>query len=377
MKKEDIQRLIIEGPELGVALSIDTCIYEQNGYRFERGRLKHVEQFGAQPSTFLMSDVVRREVHAHMVDKATAAQGSLKKALSDIGEHWQVSEAERSSAYAALVGTTSADDFTESRLASFLDRCRAALVPSDGTVGMAALMDRYFSAHPPFEASGAKKHEFPDAVALMSLEEWSIRNRKPILLVSSDKGWQSFADSSSHLCCVDSLDVALEMFQRRDKTREDLVNHVASLLDSGPWEGLDELVGLLDGATWVEEASSRFDYDIDLEVNAEKVRFASEVSRESLKVIDYTDGELTVAASLVGDVHVYADFMFSMEDINLGGLSLSKSETVEFEAIITFANPGGAELVVKDMDLVGRKQTVWLGNVEPDYSGEDPTHEKY
>jgi hypothetical protein len=66
-----------------------------------------------------------------------------------------------------------------------------------------------------------------------------------------------------------------------------------------------------------------------------------------------------------------------MEDINLGGLSLSKPEKVEFEAIITFANPAGAELIVKDMDLVGRKQTVWLGSIEPDYSGEDPTHEKY
>ena len=54
-----------------------------------------------------------------------------------------------------------------------------------------------------------------------------------------------------------------------------------------------------------------------------------------------------------------------------------RTETVKFEAIITFAKPDGAELIVKDMDLAGRKQIVWLGNGEPDCSGEDPTHEKY
>ena len=46
MNKADIERHILEGPTLKVAISVDTCIYQQHGFRLESGQLRHLEQFG-------------------------------------------------------------------------------------------------------------------------------------------------------------------------------------------------------------------------------------------------------------------------------------------------------------------------------------------
>jgi len=37
----------------------------------------------------------------------------------------------------------------------------------------------------------------------------------------------------------------------------------------------------------------------------------------------------------------------------------------------------GAELNVSEVELVHRTQTIYFGHVEPDYSRENPNHEKY
>jgi hypothetical protein len=50
---------------------------------------------------------------------------------------------------------------------------------------------------------------------------------------------------------------------------------------------------------------------------------------------------------------------------------------VNFEALITFEEPGGDELRAVDIELVRRMQKLDFGHVEPDYSDEAPTFEKY
>ena len=56
-------------------------------------------------------------------------------------------------------------------------------------VTMQEVFQKYFTAAPPFAVSGKKKNEFPDAVALMSLEAWTNKNNKRVLAVSGDKDW--------------------------------------------------------------------------------------------------------------------------------------------------------------------------------------------
>lgn len=376
MNRADIQRHIIEGPTLAVAIAVDTCIFEQHGFRFEAGQLKHLEQFKGTPGVVLMSDVVRREVLAHMTTAAVKAKSKLKSALEEIRDHWPTAAA--APALTDVLGTGSkAEAVAAERLDAFLQRCGGETVNAGGRVDIADVMERYFRPSAPFEKSGEKKHEFPDAVALMALESWAAEHGKRVLLVSNDKGWQAFAEASDRLCGVTELSEALEMFQRRDATRAEMVAHVGWQMDAKGWDGLDEVANLLNLTEWVENASAMCDYELDLHVDVESVELVSYPAVESLRAIDYSGGALTVIAEFEAKVAVDATFDFHMEGVDLGSCVVSETKTVNFEALITFDEPGSDELVTTDIELVRRAHKLDFGYVQPDYSDQDPTFEKY
>lgn len=377
MKKADIERHILEGPTLKVAISVDTCIYQQHGFRLESGQLRHLEQFSDTPGVVVMSDVVQHEVLAHMVAEAVKAKSKLKGALNDVRDHWPT--AAGAPTPSDILGTETAEVLTAVRLDAFLCRCGGEVINASGRVDIADLMKRYFQPSLPFERSGDKKHEFPDAVALMALENWAEEHNKPILLVSNDRGWQAFAEVSNRLSCVADLDEALELFQKRDATRTQLVDHVTALLEAEAesWDGLRELASLLNSTMWVEDASAMFDYELDLQVDVTEVKFVDDAALGSLRAIDYSNGALTVIGKFEATVSVEATFDFVMDSVNLGGCVVSENKTVYFEALITFKEPGGDELKAVDIELVRRMHKLDFGHVQPDYSDEDPTFEKY
>lgn len=377
MNRDDIERHILEGPTLKVALAVDTCIFEQHGLRLETGQLRHLEQFNATPGTVLMPDVVKREVLAHIVRTAVQAKSALKTALSDARDHWPASAAADTTLDDLLGIGERAEDVSSARLNAFLERCGATVVDAEGRVKVADVIESYFQAAAPFERSGGKKHEFPDALALMTLEHWAAENDKYVLLVSRDKGWQAVAETSGRMCCIGELDDALGLFQTRDATRTKLVEHVAALLDKEPWDGLDEVASHLNSTQWVEDASAMFDYEIDLQVEILSVKFVDDSAAQSLRAIDYSNGALTVIAEFEATAAVDATFSFIMDGVNLGGCVVSKGKTLTFEALITFEEPGGDELQAIDIELVRRIHKIDFGSVQPDYSDEDPTFEKY
>lgn len=121
MKKSDIERHILEGPTLKVAISVDTCIYQQHGFRLESGQLRHLEQFSGTPGVVVMSDVVQHEVLAHMVNEAVKAKSKLKGALEDARDHWPT--AAGAPTPSDILGTETAEVVTAGRLDAFLCRC--------------------------------------------------------------------------------------------------------------------------------------------------------------------------------------------------------------------------------------------------------------
>ncbi|OLE07898.1 MAG: hypothetical protein AUG53_08320 [Delftia sp. 13_1_20CM_4_67_18] len=377
MNKADIERQILEGPTLEVAISVDTCIYQQHGFRLESGQLRHLEQFSGTPGVMVMSDVVQHEVLAHMVTEAVKAKSKLKGVLEDVRNHWPSAAGAPTSSH--ILGTETAEAVTTGRLDAFLCRCGGEVINSSGRVDIADLMKRYFQPSLPFERSGDKKHEFPDAVALIALESWAEEHNKPILLVSNDRGWQEFAEASSHLSCVAELDEALELFQKRDATRTQLVDHVTALLEAEAesWDGLHELASLLNSTMWVEDASAMFDYDLDLQVDVTEVKFVNDPALGSLRAIDYSNGSLTIIGKFEATVFVEATFGFVMDGVYLGGCDVSENKIVNFEALITFEEPDGDELKAVDIELVRKMHKLDFGHVGPDYSDEDPTFEKY
>jgi PIN domain len=89
---------------------------------------------------------------------------------------------------AALGFGQAAQDFAESFFASFIDAVAPVMVGVQNVVEPTDLLRRYFAADPPFGGKETKKHEFPDAMALISLEAWARAARTMMLVISRDSG---------------------------------------------------------------------------------------------------------------------------------------------------------------------------------------------
>ena len=70
------------------AVSIDTSIFDGKQRGLEFGLLKRVRQFKNSDVSFVLSDVVERELEAHLRKDATEAETSLHKVLKAMGASW-------------------------------------------------------------------------------------------------------------------------------------------------------------------------------------------------------------------------------------------------------------------------------------------------
>ena len=373
MKLEAISREILEGRKLNAAISIDTSVFDGHGLRLKSGWLKHLEQFSKAPGTLLIADVVRSEVHKHLTTKMLEAQKSLSGARQAVGEYWNV-KVETSHGFEAA-SMESVQNEAASRLDDFLSRCKAVVLKAEGTVSVDRLMSDYFAAKAPFEISGAKKSEFPDAVALQTLEAWSRQTGRYVLLVSGDRGWRAFAEASDRLCCVESLEIAINVFQQRDAVRADLLQKLVRFFREERWSATDELADQIADLNWEVEAPSWHNYEVNFEVSVSQIAFADGDVAESLHAVDLADDLLTVAANLEVTLDVDADFSFELEGVSLGGTSVSEKVTKEVTALLTFDMKNSTEPELIESDLPRRHMILHLQQVEPDYSAEDPEDE--
>lgn len=81
---------------------------------------------------------------------------------------------------------------------------------------LAKILDAYFQGRPPF-GNPKKKHEFPDAVILCSVEDWCEQEDLRCYVVSRDGDMKATADTSDHLIHIESLDQLFDLITAEDE----------------------------------------------------------------------------------------------------------------------------------------------------------------
>lgn len=115
-------------------------------------------------------------------------------------------------------------DAAEGQIDEYIRTIGIEVVPATGAVDVTGeLLRRYFAVEPPFEGKEKKKHEFPDAFALLSLEAFAKKRNKLLLCISPDQGWREFAVHSDALVCVPDLDEALSLFNQSGRHTADQI----------------------------------------------------------------------------------------------------------------------------------------------------------
>lgn len=364
------------------AISVDTAIFDRYGCNLKFASLRKLDQFKDKHIRVLLSEIVEGEVTSHIARDATETQRALKKALSVHAKRWRLT-AEQSAAPATFKIAAEPRTEAERQFGEFVDAVGAEIVSATDSPDVAAeVMKRYFEAEAPFEANEKKKHEFPDAFALLSLEEVAAEEGSLILCVSADKGWHAFADKSDHLVCVDEIDKALSFFNEADAA---FAQQIVGLLRAGN-------ATLLQGS--IESAiQSRLD-DNDFEVEARSgVDFESEqlgAAIQELRLDSISDpvviaedaDTITFTIKASATVGFEASFSFYVKDwidrdyVHLDTEEMSVERDIEFDMAVTIDRDVDPEPESSEVEVSSQQFNVDFGNIEP-FAHENPEHERY
>lgn len=357
-------------------LSIDTSIFSQYQNGIEHGLLQRLAQFEASDVDLVLSDVVVREVHRHMVDAVASGDKALKDAVKLSGKARNLDDAARDAIVnGAALGETP-EQCVNRRWTDFQARNGLKVAVTADLVSAGDLFTAYFEVKPPFEHKETKKFEFPDAMALQGLEAFAKHSDKLMLVVSADGGWRDFCKQSAWLVHELKLAVAMSLFQ---KVPSVVCAALAKQLTDGKVGYLHsaierELIDFVDGMDIDPEASAGYYYESDVE---EKDYHGFEFRNgPTLKLVDYDADEDIFVFETVVDVSiaVSCSFTFQIRDegdyITVGGALATAKADQRMSLTITISGDPGAEFEVLEVEVIDYDSFVDFGYVEPDFDDE-------
>ena len=357
------------------ALTIDTQTVFHSGFRFESGLLAQLGQFKSGPTSFIMTEVVFREIRNHLIVKTRDASEALQSAREKAARYQlPVTDIDEKSASDLDAEAATA---AEERLKKFIDACGAKIIDHQ-TVSLAEVMERYFKAAPPFATSGKKKNEFPDAVSLLSLEAWAKETSKVILAVTNDGDWKAFADHSKHIYVVNDLGEALQKVQDNlEETRRQVGKVFDAIATRSNIELAEEFESSLSSEvnrlSVVAEATSYHYVESDGS-DLEFLDFSFHTDEEgwSFDVVRIDGEAVTVRAEVSVRVTVTAEFSLSAFDsidrdyVGLGSTEVEREEDLSLDVLVTLTGLEG-EAVLEDVELIKGWVDVNFGEIEMDY----------
>lgn len=361
------------------AITLDTSAFHRAGLKLESGLLAKLAQFSDLPSDFVLSEIVTRELVRHLTQNGKKARDTAISALTEVTSQQLIGEATVGELKAALGDSR---DIAPQRVASFTAATSAEILPAS-LCTMDDLLKLYFSSQPPFASTGDKKSEFPDAIALVSLEKWAKSKGKTILAVSHDKDWTAFAATSAHIDVETDLAAALQLFQAEaDKARAQ-ISELITVAEAG---GLPDLAGRIEDS--LRDALG--DHHFYAEANSD-LYFDSEAAGIALKDFSYErfgpNAELDIQVVQIAEELIAARVSVSVRATASASFSLSKFDgidrdyvsmgtqnadaDIEFDGAILLTIEGDfdgdpADLELTDFELLGAPGEIDFGTVEYD-----------
>jgi hypothetical protein len=386
-QRQQIKSKLLDG-SIG-AISIDTCIFSRAGYRLDQGNLRRLEQFKGNAFRLIFSEVTLKEVMRHIAEHSEEEKTKFLTGLRGIAKFWSIDPAKQTAVSNDLLRGIEPKELAKKRVRDFANRCGVHVVEAKQALDVSELLSCYFETRPPFEASGDKKAEFPDAITLLSLESWANKENTSVLFVTADKGCARYCDKSTRLFAIDELGSALTLIQERDSHRAQICAVIDQQIAIGKHPDLMEMIEStvaedVWSIDWIPEADAAYYYDPEMqEVEVTRASFRSSSGSAGLQAVDYFDNTLVAQATISIEIKATCNFTFSVKDgidkdmVCVGGAEVSIKDNVDVDVLITFLDPDGGETEVDTVELVPTRRLIDFGFVSPDYGDEDPNSEYY
>lgn len=373
------------------AITLDTNLFHHNGFNLEGGMLGQLSQFKEGSAQLVLSEIVGREVVKYLKIEAKKAKDKFAQSLKDIRESAVLPQGELRTLEEAYKAILRPEEAARIRLSKFMSVTGFSVVSAD-SADIKELIKRYFAPSPPFEGSANKKNEFPDAIALLTLEAWAKEHNKRILAISLDKGWASFAKDSAYIDVEPDLTVALEKFQ---KDAEEAKSHVERLLDM--IESQDEtlypqLIDRIDSAVDyldVEvEASSAYSYEEDgVSLSFVGLKL-NRVAPDDFSIVQTGRNKIVAKLKMIIDGVAYGDFALSVwdsvdkENVPMGNTTAKTDVTFEASVLITFegqflSRQNSQEIEITSVEIVEGNPVAAFGDIELNWRDDDSDQYEY
>jgi len=357
-------------------ISLDTTAFDRYQCNLEVPALLGLAQFLGSKTRFILSEVVAGEIKSHVARDAAKARQELRSALREVRHRWR-KPVDNNAIEATMGLQQSPQDFAEAYFNVFTDATKPEVIAADGRVSHAEVLRRYFAPEPPFSAKDRKKSEFPDALALLSLESWAVDNKTLVLVVSRDSDWQTFAESSKHLVCIPDLDQALDYFNGEARF---VVERAVGLLRKQAAPELNEAIGSA-LELFLEEFDPESDAYASLEYEVENLESAVqhwEIVQEFEPKVLNADADTVVFSITVdaivnftGNFRYYVHDTVDRDEVYLGSDSKEVEQTVRLPLTVTIERNIDKEPVVERIDITPVRVVIGFGCIDPDWGPEE------
>lgn len=361
------------------AISIDNETLKSHGYKFDEGLLKEMCQFKTSPVKVIQSDIVHNEAVKHIGEEITRAKNEIKKALRSAKCQLKIKTKQLDDATNLLSIDGDPLKIADQRIREYYNQIGAELIESNKYLDVDKLMEMYFKTKAPFELKTDKKNEFPDAIALLSLENWAEKHDVNVIAVTKDKGWENYSKNSHRITVISDLAKALEEFQPIHKISKiiEIVNHIRA-----NEEYLEEIgryiEDSIDGQYLDVDADSDFYYEYD-DVFATYLAHQLETDESNLIAIHITHIEeesisLQISATVTCEIH--ASFDFSVRDsidrdyFHIGSSNRTIEESYKTDILLELNgdfSQGIEDIEIKNVEVLDTIHHADFGYIEPDY----------
>ncbi|EPL3992963.1 PIN domain-containing protein [Providencia stuartii] len=367
------------------ALCIDTSIFIKNGLTLDKGLLRRLEQFKDSNIELVIPDIIIEELKKHLLKKKQEKHAGLSSAIKDFIRYYD-SHNDRLVDFQDMVSELIPNESTDKSISEFIGRTGLEIINVDDCLDVKKLMKMYFSNQPPFEETGKKKSEFPDAIALLSLDAWAEEYNKKIIAVSIDQDWLKYSEHSEHIDVIDDLSSAISKLQSQIDP-EILLTELANMLDSSSGQFYSLIKEKAEDYTNQIESqpdvNSDFEFDYDyLEISFNDITLSHSPSNPLfLKLIQFEDDMVVVQTRVNINATAYCDFtLFHRDSIdkdyfNIGTTSESTNFDFDTDILITFT--GNFENVsniidvdIYDVEFLSSPSYISFGYIEPSYNYE-------
>ncbi|KAB2654780.1 hypothetical protein F9L00_23585 [Brucella anthropi] len=362
------------------AVTIDTTVFDSKQRDFRRTDFRSISQIRTRHTPILITDVIASEMMAHLEVEAADTQRALKTALRSNNLRWF--RQSPAGEHTALFIDKDPAEFARSEFDDFVKVVGAEVIKvADTPDGLAELFRRYFAVQTPFGKKETRKQEFPDAAALLCLEEYAKAKGKLVICVAQDSAWKDFAAKSEHLVTVFPLTEALGIYSEAFEDA-DLADKIVELWLDGDEKHFEGAV-----RDAIVERLTYIDYDVDANCSVE---FEAEPMDAKLKeilmgtlakpvVLAADDNTVTFSVEVDIQADFEANFSFSVwdsldrESVSMGSEYVATTTDVPVHLTIVADRDVTNGIVLHEIEVSQKTFTVDFGYVdafpveEPDY----------